>query len=665
MSPGTWVKQICQGLTVVSIRIDFGEEEMQISDLYGQYSRNTGQPVNAANVVQADKVGTLSSTVSKLAVGSIFEGNVTKLSGGNVLLSLSNGQSLSARMDNSIKLMLGESMFFQVKSNDGKTVFIKPYTGGNLANPIIKSALETAGLPINDRTTDMVNAMMKEHMPVNADALGEMYKAIASMDSISVDTAVTMTKLGLPITPENASQFENYVNDSGEMLKQMESFFGELPEFLSSEEFSAPIAIGVNHELLSIITDGMEDTVVIMPDEAPGVSHALIDQEGGMNTDEFARFTPETEIETTGAAATASRSEFVEMAPLSDAGFESLEAPDELPSLDTIIPVSDNIIEFGAEQTEGFVTASPAKALQETTILPSLEPGFETAELYEKNQVGSIFKDDESLLRLSENLRNIGDLEYNEMLFDRDGSLNKNITAKQLLSIVDTELLRKAAQTDKEDLNNLLGSREYRDLLQNVMEEQWMLKPSDVRDKDSVKGLYEKLDKQLAQIEKLTNLTGQDTSALTQTAGQIRDNMSFISDLNQMYTYTQIPLKMSGQNASGDLYVYTNKKALRDPEGELSAFLHLDMDNLGSTDVSVRMLKKRVTTDFFLKDDKSFALIQEHMGELKAKLEAMGFDATITVTNEEKPVSFVKDFLEKDMPKAKDMVHRYSFDVRA
>ena len=47
-----------------------------------------------------------------------------------------------------------------------------------------------------------------------------------------------------------------------------------------------------------------------------------------------------------------------------------------------------------------------------------------------------------------------------------------------------------------------------------------------------------------------------------------------------MYTYAQIPLKMSGQHASGELFVYTNKKALAQGEKDLTAFLHLDLVHL-------------------------------------------------------------------------------------
>ena len=59
------------------------------------------------------------------------------------------------------------------------------------------------------------------------------------------------------------------------------------------------------------------------------------------------------------------------------------------------------------------------------------------------------------------------------------------------------------------------------------------------------------------------------------TAADIQGNVEFMNQINQAYTYVQIPLQMSGQNASAELFVYTNKKALAEGDRELTAFLHL------------------------------------------------------------------------------------------
>ena len=169
---------------------------------------------------------------------------------------------------------------------------------------------------------------------------------------------------------------------------------------------------------------------------------------------------------------------------------------------------------------------------------------------------------------------------------------------------------------------------------------------------------------QMKQMENVMKAAGVTQNSFVQTAADIRSNVEFMNQINQVYTYVQLPLKLSGQNASGDLYVYTNKKNLNDPEAELTAFLHLDLDNLGSTDVSIRMKDKNVKTNFYIADDASYDLIEKHLPVLEKRLAQKGYRCSITMSKEEKKVEFVEDFLQRDMPQA-GTLHRYSFDVRA
>jgi flagellar hook-length control protein FliK len=138
-----------------------------------------------------------------------------------------------------------------------------------------------------------------------------------------------------------------------------------------------------------------------------------------------------------------------------------------------------------------------------------------------------------------------------------------------------------------------------------------------------------------------------------------------MNQINQMYAYVQIPLKMAGQNAHSDLYVYTDKRKKQEKDGELTAFLHLDLDHLGSTDVSIKLLQKQVSTNFYLADDASYELILANMDKLKKRLEEKGFQAKIQVTNQEEKVNFVENLLNQGSSSGRGMVHRYSFDVRA
>lgn len=571
---------------------------MEISYV-GQYNKNATQTVGTP-VPQAS-VTSLTASIKELKPGSIFEGNVAYIKGSNVILSLENGQNIRARLDNhALKLMQGQSMFFQVKANENGMVSIRPYMGGEgAANPTIVRALDAAGLPVDERGIDMVNAMMKEHMSISADALLEMHRTILAGGSASVETLVQMAKLDLPITPQMAAQFENYKNDTYMLLGQMNELMEGIPEFLESQSASVPQMIQMNAQIVEILT-------AALPEEPPVMPQDLAAEDG-------AGVPPET------AQAAAS---------------DHPAAADSLEGM------------FLSELADDADAAKPP-------FLP--------------NQIGAVLTPQ---LRedLADVLRSTGNLVDNAAVFDENGRLNNQLTARALVDFINRELLANQGSLEQDDVKDIFTNKGYQKLLSHVMEEQWLVQPQDLKTKDKIGELYGRLNRQMEQIDRLLRATGNENSQLARSAGQVRSNMEFMNEVNQIYNYVQIPLKLSGQNANGDLYVYTNKKKPREKDGELSAFLHLDMDHLGSTDVYVKMRGKAVDTNFTFSDDESFALVQKYLPILDAKLAALGYKSTITVNNEEKKPDFVEDFLKKDLPAGTGgtaVVHRYSFDVRA
>ena len=118
---------------------------MQIGNYYENYTKS-GTGMSAYDALQSGNVSTHNVSFKGMPQGSVFEGNVAKIKGNQVLLVLENGQSIKARLDGSVKLSLGQSMFFQVKSNENGVVSIKPYTDGVHSNPTLLKALLAAGL---------------------------------------------------------------------------------------------------------------------------------------------------------------------------------------------------------------------------------------------------------------------------------------------------------------------------------------------------------------------------------------------------------------------------------------------------------------------------------------------------------------------------------------
>ena len=267
------------------------------------------------------------------------------------------------------------------------------------------------------------------------------------------------------------------------------------------------------------------------------------------------------------------------------------------------------------------------------------------------------------MLQLSEQLGKIPNLAENPAIFT-DGKLNQELTAKELLQALNQIFSSKDALT-KAALSEFVSGKNYRSLVRSVMEEQWLLRPQDLQSEHKVNELYSRLNSQLEQMENVLKNFGQQNSRLSDTAAGVRSNISFMNQINQTFAYVQLPLKLSGQNAHSDLYVYTGGRRAGNEEGEFTAFLHLDLEHLGSTDVSVRMRKKSVTTNFYLADDASYDLVMKHMDILEERLAKKGYSAKIQVNTQEEKVSFVDELLKKDQPLAGGMVHRYSFDVRA
>ncbi|MCR5545694.1 MAG: flagellar hook-length control protein FliK, partial [Lachnospiraceae bacterium] len=147
---------------------------MQVSDLVNQYQANLSNGGEISTKTKTKGVEQLVSTLSKLQKGQVFEGTVNSIKGNQVVLGLSSGQNITARLDGSVSLKIGESVFFQVKSNEDNTIQIKPVSIGSMNNPTLLNALDAAGMAVTEDSINMVNTMMKEQMPIDAKSLSDM-----------------------------------------------------------------------------------------------------------------------------------------------------------------------------------------------------------------------------------------------------------------------------------------------------------------------------------------------------------------------------------------------------------------------------------------------------------------------------------------------------------
>ena len=232
---------------------------MHISDLVGQYNKAGSQ---AEPITKMKGVERLVSSVSELSNGNVFEGTVNSVKGTKVCLGLSNGTQINARISGKVPLQAGQSMFFQVKSNNGTTIEIRPFTvDGNGANLTLLEALKAAGLPTDVKNIQMVNQMMQAQMSIDKNSLGEMARLLQNNPEVNVQTLVEMTRLGLDVNSELAAQYENYMADKQAISSSMNEYVDALTNIFLDESLDTIKLSNLGSDVLSILTENLSESL--------------------------------------------------------------------------------------------------------------------------------------------------------------------------------------------------------------------------------------------------------------------------------------------------------------------------------------------------------------------------------------------------------------------
>ncbi len=243
------------------------------------------------------------------------------------------------------------------------------------------------------------------------------------------------------------------------------------------------------------------------------------------------------------------------------------------------------------------------------------------------------------------------------------GAVAQNRMSGQALLHEIEKMLSDDALPDKEKFFDLLESKEFKNVLKNEMNRQWLMLPEEVGKEHSVDKLYERLNSQMNRLSQALEQSTKADTPLARAVSNVTSNIDFMNQLNQTFTYVQIPLKMQGKDASGELFVYTNKKSLAKKDGSVSALLHLDMEYLGSLDVYVALNDRKVSTKFYLQDDSALDLIAQNIDILNKRLEDRGYSVNAEFINREENTNVMEEMLKQN--KNISALAGYSFDARA
>ncbi|MCU6743279.1 flagellar hook-length control protein FliK [Suilimivivens aceti] len=510
--------------------------------------------------------------------GQSVTGEVIEADGQDILLAIGKNQLLRARLSLAMDVEAGQQLTFGIKSIGGMKVVLSPLFENMTSGSGAEKALELAGLPRNEETMKMVEAMMKEGMKLDPDSLSSMYRTVNAHMDADITTLVQLNRMGLPVTEENITQLQSYKNYEGQVTEGVKILMGEVAEQLSSLAAS----------------DNPEDV-----------------------------FT------------------FLKVVLGEPSGTENVQTEENMAGDDNVIQTFKNAV----------MTEAPEENAGKEK-LPFM-PGM--AEQAGEKGLG---------MALSDVLQKAG---FSEETVN--ACLKGELPAKELL----TELGRlvkdgRLSTEQKNGILELLKDNEFLENLKKGLTEKFLLTPDEVGEDGQVEKLYERLDSQLSRMNQALQGMAKENPALSQSIQNLSSNVEFMNQLNQMFTYVQLPLKLSGQEAAGELYVYTNKKNLAKKDGQVSALLHLDLEHLGEIDIHVSLRDSHVSTKFCLSDEKALDLVAANIDTLNQRLMKRGYSMDASFEQKDKAQHPIDEMLDRDKKvssKEKVLISSSSFDARA
>ena len=617
--------------------------------------RESSGTIRNGEVSKASQSASSSGNINynTLTKGQVFSGQVTNISPGELTLELENGQTLTAKYDNNSELSIGDGARFKVVDREDGQITLKTLQSGNTLDNVVYKALESSGLPFSSKNEELVTALLKNEYPVSRQMINGMLQQSLKNPDISMSNLVLMNKAGLDINPESTKLFEMYSNGRTELAVATEQNFNDMLSMIEgllsdgNIEGSAKLAsdmidifnIGKEPDelVLTLVAGNETDVPVITPNNLSEMLDSLVDNDVPLSYNALTQ--TETDINVTNLN--------------KNTQISSILTEEQRLEIFTLFENADVDVDAAKLQNliKGDIGISDLSDLLKT--------------LPESEQV-----------KLNPIMEHIADLTGKELLMPNEilaGYLPESATLSEAANHIKNLLTTNSVPPDIKQA--LLKSDDFQKTLKMLMHTDWTLSAEELTEKDAVNNLYKRIDEQIDRLKTLAdNASGSASYKLSADLGQTKQNMNFMNDMNQMYNFTELPIRMNSQTTTGDLYVYSDKHRRRTSDGNgISCLLHLDMANLGGMNIRIELNEGQVSTRFFLKDDDSGKLIAKHLDELDAAMTKQGFNPKSEVVKttdkeDEKKLksgefNLVTDFIPSEVES--NNYSRYTFDMRA
>lgn len=584
---------------------------MRLTDLLQSTIKSSSQQAAAATEATFPKM------VKSLVPGTTIQGEIIAKNGNEVQIRIDKDTVLQARLEQDVNVEEGQNIRFQVKNN-GTTLTLSPLLTNTAQADNVYKALQMAGLPINESTVAMTDEMMKLGMSIDSRSLQNMFKDVVTHTDASATDVVFLHKMDMPLTESNLRQIQNYTELQHEVVKGMQDVTDALQGLINGTGGAdvAAGAAGVDADTLTqyqnLVKELISDTLMgMLPDGAGAAGDETGgNPAGGITGADLAGEVPAGGISGDALAAGVSGADLAGEA-LADA------------------PMSGN-----AALIKG--------VLQDAAFSELINSG-----LFTEEEAAGFLKEAAGLLT------------------EKGITLSENTTQEMMKALLD---ITAGNTQEAESLQKLFSGKVWKNLLEGTVKTQWSLTPETLPKEGEVGKVYEKIVKSLHTLNETLQQSGAQNTALQESITNLSENIDFMNQLNQMYTYVQLPLKMQNGEKNGELYVFTNKRSLAEKDGEVSALLHLTMEHLGPLDVYVKMNQGKVSTEFTVEKEETLLFLEKNMSILTDRLQKRGYDISCKMKVKDEagePENPVERLLTEKQNGVVSAHAQYAFDVRA
>lgn len=584
---------------------------MRLTDLLQSTIKSSSQQAAAATEATFPKM------VKSLVPGTTIQGEIIAKNGNEVQIRIDKDTVLQARLEQDVNVEEGQNIRFQVKNN-GTTLTLSPLLTNTAQADNVYKALQMAGLPINESTVAMTDEMMKLGMSIDSRSLQNMFKDVVTHTDASATDVVFLHKMDMPLTESNLRQIQNYTELQHEVVKGMQDVTDALQGLINGTGGAdvAAGAAGVDANTLTqyqnLVKELISDTLMEMLSDGAGAAGDETggNPAGGITGADLAGEVPAGGISGNAWAAGVSGADLAGEA-LADA------------------PLSGN-----AALIKG--------VLQDAAFSELLNNG-----LFTEEEAAGFLK------------------EATGLLTEKGITLSGNTTQEMMKALLD---ITAGNTQEAESLQKLFSGKVWKNLLERSVKTQWSLTPEALPKEGEVGKVYEKIVKSLHTLNETLQQSGAQNTALQESITNLSENIDFMNQLNQMYTYVQLPLKMQNGEKNGELYVFTNKRSLAEKDGEVSALLHLTMEHLGPLDVYVKMNRGKVSTEFTVEKEETLLFLEKNMSILTDRLQKRGYDISCKMKVKDEagePENPVERLLTEKQNGTLSVHAQYAFDVRA